>query len=407
MVLKPSLPKTLLLLLPVLLYACATPPPRPEPVPTGGPAPMPNPPPAYGNAYPAAPPMMVPRTQGSIALLLPLSGTFSSTAESVRDGFFSAYFADAGHPAVRVYDVGSSAETLRVAYQTALREGANFIVGPLRKEYVAQLAAFAPPVPVLSLNYLDNGAVTPANFLQFGLAPADEARSAAEQASAAGLHRAAALVPDADWGGRALTAFDEGLRANGGAVVSAQRYQQSQFDQTKAIADLMGVGASQDRHRALTTALGEKSEFEPQRRNDLDMVFIGAREQDARALIPQLLFNRAGGLPIYATALVYDGTPTPDINGVRFCDAPWIIGQSEQLQQQRGATAGLTIINPRLFALGRDAYTLSAGLAQGRLRPGEEFDGASGHLLWRSGNVIGRKLSCVQIGSDGLQPLTP
>src|SRR3546814_7858205 len=104
----------------------------------------------------------------------------------------------------------------------------------------------------------------------------------------------------------------------------------------------MGVSPSEDRHRSLTTTLGEKSEFEPQRRADIDMIFLGARGQDARALIPQLLFNRAGGLPIYATALIYDGKPSADINGLRFCDAPWIIGQSADLQQQRAAIAGLT-----------------------------------------------------------------
>lgn len=403
MVLKPLLPKTLLLL-PLLLYACAAPLPSP-------PARTPPSVPSQANGAPGYPPPMapsLPRSQAaSIALLLPLSGTFSATAESVRDGFFSALFADPAHPPARVYDVGSTAESLRAAYQTALGEGATFIVGPLRKEYVAQLAGLRPAVPVLALNYLDAAAVTPANVFQFGLAPADEARSAAEQASSAGLHRAAALVPDADWGSRALSAFDQALRANGGAVVSAQRYDQSQFDQSKIIASLMGVSDSQDRHNALTATLGEKSEFEPQRRADIDMIFLGARGQDARALIPQLLFNRAGGLPVYATALIYDGKPSADIDGLRFCDAPWIIGQSELLQQQRGASAGLTIVNPRLFALGRDAYTLAAGLAQNRLHVGDEFDGASGHLQWRTRNVIGRKLSCVQIGSDGLQPLTP
>src|SRR3546814_390764 len=87
----------------------------------------------------------------------------------------------------------------------------------------------------------------------------------------------------ADWGRRALGAFDEALRANGGAVVSTQRYDQRQFDQSKIIASLMGVSASEDRHRSLTTTLGEKSEFEPQRRADIDMIFLGARGQDARA----------------------------------------------------------------------------------------------------------------------------
>src|SRR3546814_3484590 len=142
---------------------------------------------------------------------------------------------------------------MRGAYQTALSGGATFIVGPLRKEYVAELARLRPSVPVLALNYLDAGVATPENVFQFGLAPADEARSAAEQASATGLHRAAALVPDADWGRRALGAFDEALRANGGAVVSTQRYDQRQFDQSNILASLMGGSASEDRHRSLTT----------------------------------------------------------------------------------------------------------------------------------------------------------
>src|SRR3546814_20255488 len=102
------------------------------------------------------------------------------------------------------------------------------------------------------------------------------------------------------------------------------------------------------------------------------MIFLGARGQDARALIPHLLFNRAGGLPIYATALIYDGKPSADITGLRFCDAPWIIGQSADLQQQRAAIAGLTIVNPRLLALGRDAYPLATGLATNRRQVGQE-----------------------------------
>src|SRR3546814_9305017 len=78
--------------------------------------------------------------------------------------------------------------------------------------------------------------------------------------------------------------FDEALRANGGAVVSTQRYDQRQFDQSKIIASLMGVSASEDRHRSLTTTLGEKSEFEPQRRADIDMIFLGARDRKSTRL---------------------------------------------------------------------------------------------------------------------------
>src|SRR3546814_13443114 len=121
MVLKPILPKTLLLL-PLLLYACAAP---------QSPPPARTPPPSqtHGGASYPSPVVTSPHGQpASIALLLPLSGTFSATAESVRDGFFSAYFAAISHPAARVYDVGSTSASLRAAYQTALSEGATFIV---------------------------------------------------------------------------------------------------------------------------------------------------------------------------------------------------------------------------------------------------------------------------------------
>ncbi|WP_169729279.1 penicillin-binding protein activator [Solimonas soli] len=407
------LPKAIVALLPALLYACSEIPSKPPPgtvqrtsprVQAAPPAPagVTAPPPA---AY-AAPAPAPARSGGGLALLLPLSGAYSAAAESVRDGFVSAYFGDAAHARLRVYDIGATVDTLRAAYQQALNDGAGFIVGPLRKEDVTALAGFVPPVPVLALNYLDAGVAAPFNFFQLGVAPEDEARAAARQALALGQRRAVALVPDADWGARVLAAFDETLRANGGAVVRSQRYAQGAIDVSKTIADLMGVSASEDRHKALTAVLGEKSEFESARRGDIDLVFLAARPQDAQLLIPQLRFNRAGDLPIYATALIYDGKPGGDLNGLRFCDAPWLIGQSDALSAQRSAANGLSTATPRLFALGRDAYTLAAGLQRGALRVGDAIDGASGRLEWRDRSVVGRSLECAQINGDGLRALS-
>lgn len=407
MVLKALLPKTLAALLPALMYACSEIPERPSPLPRAQ-APAASPLPAPPRAATIAPPVPVPaHGEPGFALLLPLSGNFSATAEAVRDGFLSAAFDDPAHPRVRLYDIGATSDSLRAAYQKALAEGATFLVGPLRKEDVAALAGFVPPVPVLGLNYLDAGVSAPFNFFQFGLAPEDEARAAAKQALALGQRRALALVPDADWGARALDALDATLRAGGGQVVRAQHYAQGTIDQSKAIAELMGVSASEERHRALSAVLGRKSEFEPQRRGDVDLIFLGARSQDARLLIPQLRFNRAGDLPVYATALVYDGKPAADLNGLRFCDTPWSIGEGETLAAQKAAAAALPSGGTRLFALGRDAYALSSGLARSSLHVGDAVDGVSGRLEWRGASVIGRDLACVQISGDGLRPLAP
>ncbi|HEY0973532.1 MAG TPA: penicillin-binding protein activator [Solimonas sp.] len=398
---------------------CATAQPLPErpPPPSSATAPGPTAPthtaqtdPAYGY-WPSAPVEPAPapvRREGNIALLLPLSGNFSATGEAVRDGFLSAHFNDGARGNVRVYDVGSGDEALMAVFQRALNEGADFVVGPLRKESVAMLAALNPPVPVLGLNFLDAGTPLPFNFFQMGLAPEDEARAAADHAAAQGLRRAVALVPETDWGERALAAFSERLRQNGGSVMRAERYPLGRAtEQSKAIEGLMGVAASQERHRALTSILGVKTEFEAKRRSDLDLIFMVARAQDARLLGPQFRFHRATGLPIYATALVYDGRSDADRAGMRFCDTPWTVGDSAIWAPSRAEVESLptTVAQPRLYALGRDAQRVSAGLLRGELRVGEAVDGASGRLRWR-GHQIERGLDCVQIETGGLRPLS-
>lgn len=432
-------PKSIVFLFAALLGACAQwptgpllpdeSPPRAEPPPTAAHPPAPpsaspavQPPitqpagvsrvtPAFptvtpGPVTPATPPRS---SVAQIALLLPLSGSFAASAQAVRDGFVSAAFDDPAHPRVRVYDIGRTPEGLRTAYQRALSEGAGMIAGPLTKEDVAALAGFVPPVPVLALNYVDAGTTLPYNFFQYGLAPEDEARAAAAHAASRGLRRAVALVPNTEWGQRTLAAFDAALRASGGAVVRAERYGSNVNDQSRLIANLMGVAASEERHAALTSVLGAKSEFESRRRGDVDLIFVGARAQDARLLVPQIRFNRGGDLPVYATSLLYDGKPSADLSGVRFCDAPWMIGNDAALQAQRSSYAGLPGIDaaPRLFAMGRDAYALASGLLSGRVRVGDPLAGVTGRLDWGGSRLITRTLDCVQMAGDSLRAVAP
>ena len=346
---------------------------------------------------------------GSIALLLPLSGSFSTTGEAVRDGFLAAHFNSRGQTAVRVYDVGSRDDLLQPAYQRALSEGAALIVGPLRKESVAQLASWNPPVPVIALNYLDDGIGVPFNFLQMGLAPEDEARAAADHALQQNRRRAVALVPQTEAGERAYAAFEQRLREHGGSVVRVARYVPGRADQSQAIEGLMGGAASEERHRALTSTLGIKTVFESRRRGDLDLIFMVARASDARLLAPQFRFHRSGDLPIYATAQVYDGgRGDADRAGIRFCDTPWTVGDALIWAPQRLEVEGLASVTalPRLHALGRDAQRVAQGLIQGSLRRGDGLDGASGRLQWRDSGQIERAPECVQLRSDGVRPLS-
>jgi uncharacterized protein len=312
---------------------------------------------------------------------------------------------------VRVYDTGASPDALLAAYHRALDEGAGFLVGPLTREDVATLAGQGrPPVPVLALNYLDAGRPAPFNFFQWGLAPEDEARQAAERAVADSQFRAVALVPEGDWGARVLQAFRERLQALGGAVVGERTYVASDRDHSEPIRALLSLDRSEERHRALTAALGVKTQFEPRRREDVDLVFLVARPDQARLLGPQLRFHRTGELPIYATSLVHDGSPpAADLNGLRFCDMPWMLSPDGPLAGLRGELQALFPGRPReqvrLLALGHDAWTLVRLIDSGMLAANAYFPAASGTLTLRNDGVVARGLSCAEIRNGTLRPL--
>ncbi|WP_428309884.1 penicillin-binding protein activator [Hydrocarboniphaga sp.] len=343
------------------------------------------------------------------ALLLPLTGPFAATGEAVRAGFLQAAGAAANE--VRVYDSGASPDQALVAYQNALSEGAAVIVGPLQREAVGAIARMGQPqVPMIALNALDEKSVAPANFLQFGLAPEDEARAAAEQAVAQNLRRAVALVPSSDWGRRVFAAFSDRLRELGGQLTGNDVFESGTNDPSKMIKRLLGLEASESRHKALTAVLGKDTEFDGRRRDDVDFVFLAAKPSDARVILPQLRFFRAGGLPIYSTSLIYEGRGI-DWPSIRVCDMPWMLDSSGPWIASRN-TAITQIPDvmrsyPRLVALGSDAWRLAGLLHDHRLQTEQLIDGASGRLRVDADGKVGRNLSCAAPNSALSQALTP
>jgi len=369
--------------------------------------------PAEQQAVATAAPAERPRGElTSVALLLPLSGPYAGTGEAVRDGFLAAlYRAPAPRPALRVYDTGDGADALQAAYRRALNEGAEFLVGPLRKEAVAALVdSGRPPVPVLALNYLDAGRSAPFNFYQWGLAPEDEARQAAERAVMDRGYRAVALVPEGEWGERVLRAFQQRFAELGGTVADARTYVDTARDHSEPIRALLALDASEGRHNALTGILGIKTKFEPRRRDDVDLIFMAARPDQATLIWPQFRFHRAADLPAYATAVVYDGeAPEADLNGLRFCDMPWMLSREGEWTTLRNQLKSLFPDRgreySRLLALGHDAYTLVGLIEGGQLGPGVYYPAASGTLSMREDGVITRGVTCAEIRNGALKPL--
>ena len=342
-----------------------------------------------------------------IALLLPATGKHADSATAIREGFFTTYYESAGQngvkPTVRVYD-STKEKDIEYLYEIAVREGADFVVGPLSKEEVIRLARMSPSkarTPILALNYDPSVRPIP-NFVQFSLAPESEAEQIAEKAFHQGHRTASIIVPDNVWGKRIATAFTARWNALGGRVLQSVQAS-TKHDQSGAVKKLLGIDQSQQRANQLKDILTEKVDFQPRRRQDVDMIVMAATPDLARQLKPLFDFYYAEKVPVYATSSIYNGSPNAkrdrDINGVIFCDMPWLLdperGSEVKRLLGRSEKEHSDQYN-RLFAMGVDAYHLTQRL---RIMDGQRvtYPGATGTMLLDPNNVIRRKLAWAKI----------
>lgn len=340
-----------------------------------------------------------------IALLLPLTGRAAPAGKAIQNGFMGAYFsALAGLDdvqTVRVYDVDAQGGA-SAAYANAVADGAEFVIGPLLRSSVVELANdILVPVPVLTLNYLPEESLAPPGLYQFALAPEDEARSAAVRALADGYTRGVALVPNNDWGRRVLSSFATEFEGLGGTLLDQRSFTPANPDFSNTIEDLMALSGSVRRYQRLRANIGGPLQFDPRRRQDSEFIFLAADAAVGRLMKSQLKFHYSGDLPVYSTSSVYamDGRSNSDLNGVMFADTPWIIAPQNWLRELPGLYAEYWPQERRLgrlHAMGYDAYQLIAALFAAQSGPMQEIDGASGRLFLDADGRIRRYLAWAQ-----------
>ncbi len=377
-----------------------------------------------------------------IALLLPLTSEHALAAQAVRDGFLAMHAASSrpDKPAIKVYDIGANPAQAPLTYAAAVRDGAQLVVGPLGLEAVDQvIKRGALEVPTLLLSHAGQEpqcrgaqgcagaaadqnanpggktapafpatapgvALPPASMqssalppsmagaggavFQFGLSLEQEAVQTAERAYLDGHRQAASLTANTASGQRLATAFADAWQRLGGLVVSAQTYQPDQSDYADPVKRLLNITQSEARKSALEARLGIKLKFEPHPRDDVDFIFLGADAKHARLIKPQINYNRAARLPVYATSHVFTGRGDPgldaDLDGIMFGDMPWILvgdGKIQQLREtlQRDWPYARTPLD-RLYALGVDAYAVIPWLNRMGADSGVRFDGVTSGL---------------------------
>lgn len=301
-----------------------------------------------------------------VTLLLPLTGSLQKAGEAVRDGFMAAYFQamQRGYPLPSVRFIDSTGENFSDIYDRATSD-TDLVIGPLEKEKVAQLQnRWRLPVPTLALNDAP-AAANPGNLYLFSLNPEDEARQAAQEARKQLHENALIIAPATEWGQRISNAFAAEWTLQQGVLLGTVQFDASKEDYSTVLQQALGITDSKNRRQWLRQWSTEQLEFEPRRREDIDVIFLAARPDAARQIKPLLAFHYAGQIPVYAISTIYSGQVDverdADLDGIQLLISPWLFEQSE-LRSAIDASLKPSASMQTLYAMGADAWRLHARL---------------------------------------------
>lgn len=364
-----------------------------------------------------------------IAVLLPLSGERADIAEPLRQGIVAAYLAEPDENiSLNFYDTAAGADH---AYQQALQNGADFIIGPLLPNEVDQVlklqqppvaepqtAAVAPTSqpnvvvtaqpkpPELFLNHTSRLVINKDNYY-FALSPTQESADAAQRMYQDGIERPLLLVSDDNIGRRMAESFNVSWQSLTNEAAEVHYFSADKMRDT--VQDALGVSDSQTRINQIKNLLGNQIKADFRSRRDIDAIYMICSNQSLPLLKPYIDVNFsvfAEPVPIYTSSRARqdDSHQTvQELNNITMSDIPWLL--------QNSADSNVAALWPswgntqkRLYAMGYDSLQLVNKLAQMRAFPGYQFNGRTGQLSVDSDGVLNRQLKWGRYWHGVLRP---
>ena len=336
-----------------------------------------------------------PRAPRNIALLLPISSRFSSSALAVEEGFRKAQRDDPDprKPNIQLVDTGADTSLAGRYYENVTQSGFDFIVGPLGREAARHVSGVATgSTPTLLLGTPDNPGYHPGfNLTHFDFSPENEAWAVAQKMFQDGHRSIATLRPNQNWSNRYFESFREHWLRLGGKISRDQIYFEGVVDFSSEIQSLLGVDLSERRKTSLQSVLSFNLSFQPRRDRSLDALLLLASPELGRLIRPQLSFHQGHDLAIYASSQIYSGDSYSADN--RDLDDTVFPIITSALQSSDGTP---------LHALGADAYLLVSALSQNTLN-NISFAGDSGLITLNENGSITRHPSWAQFEQGKLQ----
>ncbi len=303
----------------------------------------------------------VPAGAHKACLILPLqSESYGALAEPVQAGFMAARKVDEAQSqfSANVYATGDKPEESVTAYQQAIKEGCQVVIGPLTRNAVTAVAKSGlVTVPTIALNTPDvEEKQRTAQLYSFGIQVEAEAHLVALYAHERGARRVLTVTA---------------------STPLAKRMQQAFADEWSVLGNGVVDNYTLPPGKAVYQGLQEEvAAAKP------DMVFFATDARRARMARPYI----GGSVPAYGTSQVYgsrDGTQrNVDLNGILFVDMPWLVQPDHPaVMIYPRPPESYSLDMERLYALGIDAYRLLNWLVNPSFRDGNVvLDGVTGRI---------------------------
>ncbi|WP_439327445.1 penicillin-binding protein activator [Lonepinella sp. BR2357] len=294
-----------------------------------------------------------------VALLLPLSGDAQLIGSTVKSGFDNAK-GETGESEsnIQVDVIDTMTTDIPTAIEQAKQSGAMAVVGPLLKNNVDVVLSNPSSIQglnVLALNSTPNARAVN-QLCYYGLAPEDEAESAADKMWNDNIRSPLVMVPQSDLGQRTASAFTVRWQQLSGTDANIRFYNQAQD-----IALALEEGASKQAEAMYIVALSEQL-----------------------SELKSVIDNVNPNLKLYASSRINSSNNTPEyrlqMNGLQFSDIPFFKEtDSEQYKTIESKTGGDYSLM-RLYAMGADAWLLINKFNELRQVPGYSVSGLTGKL---------------------------
>ncbi len=324
-----------------------------------------------------------------IAVLLPFQGKYEQVSKQIQTGMLKAFLASDQSTTLKFYD-SFQLDQVEAVYQHAKQEGADFVIGPLRKEALEQLAQVKDP-NILALNKIEA-----TEFYQFSFKSADEVSQMVALFNQQNYRHIGIMTNDGRTELSKAHALQQAWQENPLRSATLSIYPDENPKLRDALETLINEKTSHKRYNTLRWAIGQSVAFFPRMRQDFDAIVILDDRSRIAVFKPQFEFFGLK-VPVYGSSQLspenlQENRPYVDLKGVKFLTYPAALYPDE--------------LNTPFEAYGWDSFQLVSQM--NKMRVGAVLDNGKTGLLSLHKREFLQKQVWAQYNNDGLiEPMPP